>query len=133
MKCRKQNNLVKKDLKQKKQFAYRYGIEAEAIAVEFLVRLGFEILETRYKVFCGEIDIVAKDGEYLVFLEVKARNKIDSMEFISCAKRKKICRAANYYLMENNLDQYTPIRFDYIIIQGSIVLEHVTNAWEYVE
>ena len=53
-----------------KKFLGRAG---EVKAAEFLKKKGYKIIKTNYKTYCGEIDIIANDGEYTVFVEVKTR------------------------------------------------------------
>jgi len=83
----------------------------------------------------GEIDIVAKDGKDIVFIEVKTRRSIKfgmGMEAVSYRKQEKIKKVALYYLKVNN-PAFSNIRFDVIDIhiknQCVIEIEHVENAF----
>ena len=78
----------------------------------------------------GEIDIVAKDGEYLVFCEVKYRSdaqKGSPLEAVDARKQKAIFRCALFYLTEKHLGE-VPCRFDVIGIEGTRIT-HIKNAF----
>ena len=96
------------------------GAYYEREAGRYLEQMGYEILEYNYRCRFGEIDIVAKDGEYVVFCEVKYRadgRKGIPLEAVDVRKQKVIFRCAMYYLTEHHLED-VPCRFDVIGIQG---------------
>ena len=102
--------------KNKRQTGAYYEREAGC----YLEQMGYEILEYNYRCRFGEIDIVAKDGEYVVFCEVKYRadgRKGNPLEAVDVRKQKVIFRCAMYYLTEHHLED-VPCRFDVIGIQG---------------
>ena len=106
------------------------GTRYERIAGEYLKSKGYEILEYNYRCKTGEIDIVAKDGEYIVFCEVKyrsGRGKGSPLEAVDGRKQQRIFRCAACYLTERgNTDALC--RFDVIGIEGTAVT-HVKNAF----
>ena len=109
------------------------GNHYEQVAAEFLRQRGYEIIEQNY--FCkkGEIDIVAKEGEYVVFVEVKYRKDKKhgyGMEAVTKGKQKRIKQAALFYMMEHRLSMDQPIRFDVISIDGEEV-SLLPNAFSY--
>lgn len=110
----------------------RVGTEYEKIAGQCLVRHGYEILEYNYRCPKGEVDIVARQGGYLVFCEVKFRSGIKEgypEEAVGKAKQKKISESALYYLTVHGLLE-EPCRFDVISILGDRI--HVyPNAFDY--
>ena len=118
-------------MKTSKQKAYQYGMEAEAIVANIISSQGFDIICKRYHTPFGEIDIVASHGEYLVFIEVKARNKMPEHDIVPRSKIIKICKAADFYLLKHDLHQNTAIRFDYIALEGERIVTHLQNAWDY--
>ena len=82
------------------------GREGEDEAEEELLRLGYEILERNYKNKIGEIDIVAKDGEVLCFVEVKTKSGHgygSPEDMVGPRKQRKILKTAEYYLLEHDL------------------------------
>ncbi len=96
------------------------GAYYEQAAGRYLEQLGYEILEYNYRCRSGEIDIIAKDGAYVVFCEVKYRadsRKGDPLEAVDARKQNVIFRCAMYYLAEHHLND-VPCRFDVIGIQG---------------
>lgn len=110
----------------------RTGTEYERKAGAYLTECGYEILKYNFRCRMGEIDIIARDGEYLVFCEVKYRKRLEKghpSEAVDCRKRQVISKCAAYYLMsERRMD--IPCRFDVVSIEGEkIVL--IKNAFEY--
>ncbi|HON57938.1 MAG TPA: YraN family protein [Smithella sp.] len=94
------------------------GLIGEELAVSFLKKNGYKILEKNYRCPMGEVDIVARDHQSLVFVEVKTR-KSDGFgypeEAVNTKKQKKISRVALHYLQENNLTDEL-IRFDVVAV-----------------
>lgn len=107
----------------------------EQLAKEYLIQQGYDIVEQNYYCQKGEIDIVARDGAYLVFVEVKYRknHKIGSaLEAIDWNKKKRICNTALVYMMERKISIERPIRFDVVAIdKEEIVL--IKNAFDYFQ
>lgn len=109
------------------------GSKYEEQACNYLSEHGFTILERNFYAKHGEIDIIAKKGEYLCFVEVKYRKDTrygSAMESVSYYKQRAICLSAREYLYKKHLPESTPIRFDVIAIQGE-VLSLMENAFEY--
>lgn len=109
------------------------GAAYEQIAAAHLISKGLEILEFNYRCKMGEIDIIAKDGEYLVFVEVKYRanhQKGYPLEAISIQKQKTISKCALHYMMVHRLTD-VPVRFDVVGILGE-EKEHIKNAFDFI-
>lgn len=103
----------------------------ERQAGRYLEDKGYRILQYNYRCRIGEIDIVAQDGQTLVFCEVKYRGTLHYGSPLSAVGRQKqrtIARCAGYYLMENRIGE-CPCRFDVIGISPEEV-RHVENAFE---
>lgn len=109
--------------------AYKYGLQGEEIASFYLQELGFEILSTRYKTKHGEIDIIAKKEELLIFVEVKARNAPMHMELITDSQISRSCNAASVFIAENTHYSEYQMRFDFISIIDGEIQEYIENAW----
>lgn len=110
------------------------GNDYEEKAAEFLRQKNFLVLEQNFYSRWGEIDLVAKDGRYLVFAEVKYRrgnSHGNPLEAVDAKKQKKICRTASYYFVKNGYEEIPPCRFDVIAIMGSGEIVHIENAFEY--
>ncbi|MEY8337344.1 YraN family protein [Lachnospiraceae bacterium 62-35] len=98
------------------------GAEKEALAASYLEHRGCRILEWNHRNHCGEIDLILKDGDFLVFAEVKYRKNLRNgypEEAVDIQKRMRIRRCAGLYLAGHNPD--IPCRFDVISILG----EHI--------
>ena len=109
------------------------GKLGEDLAVQYLTDKGYEILERNWRNIHKEIDIIAKEGDDLVIVEVKARQSDEYGEpDIAVTKRKQrmLIAAANAYILRNNLDMST--RFDIVSIvfkDGEPVIEHIEDAF----
>ena len=110
-----------------------FGKLGEEIAANYLVGKGYEIVERNWRNTHKEIDIIAKDGEDLVSVEVKTRQTDEYGNPDIAVTRKKqrlLIAAANAYLFMNKLDVET--RFDIISIifkDGEPVIEHIEDAF----
>lgn len=94
-----------------------------------------EILEMNYRCKMGEIDLIGKDGPYLVFFEVKYRvdeKKGYAAEAIDRKKQYRICRVADYYRISHHVKANQGIRFDAIVIDNNKA-RWIKNAYEYQE
>ena len=110
-----------------------YGKRSEIIAADYLKKKGYKILETNYKNKAGEIDVVAKDKDYIVFVEVKARTSQKfghPFDAIDERKQQKIRVVASLYMVKNS--KYgTNCRFDAISILGleNPEITHIVDAF----
>ena len=96
------------------------GADGERLAAQYLERRGYRILEHNYRTRMGEIDLIAKDGGTLVFVEVKARTDErfgGPAEAITKAKQARIGRLAQQYLAARRLADRL-CRFDVVLIRG---------------
>lgn len=106
------------------------GSEYEKAAGRYLEEKGYRIIEYNYRCRYGEIDLIAKDGECLVFCEVKYRSgkrKGHPLEAVDKRKQKVIFKCALHYLSEKKMGEI-PCRFDVIGIENSETV-HITNAF----
>ena len=98
----------------------RTGLYYETQAAVFLEKQGYQILERNFRCPAGEIDLIAKEGGYLCFVEVKYRSERETgtpEEAVDAKKQKRISRAALYSLMKQGLGDTTPCRFDVVGIR----------------
>lgn len=111
------------------------GTEKENLAAEYLKKKGYFIIEKNYRVRQGEIDLIARDGMCIVFVEVKYRadgRSGDALEAVTGAKIRQISKTALFYLNQEKISiDNTPIRFDVIGINGDSIM-HVENAFDFV-
>ncbi len=111
----------------------KIGTEYERIAGKYLEREGYVILAYNYRCRLGEIDIVAREGNYLVFCEVKYRSGTKSghpSEAVDFKKQKILSRCALYYIMKENARE-VPCRFDVISIYDEQIMV-IKNAFDYI-
>ena len=109
---------------EQKRYKKTYGDKGEELAVRYLEHAGYRILVKNFRCRQGEIDIIAKEKQYLCFIEVKRRKNINSghpSEAVNPWKIKHICRTALVYLQMYHLPDTTPVRFDVISIVGEEV------------
>lgn len=109
------------------------GREKEELAEEYLCQQGYKILEKNFYGRFGEIDIIAREGDTLVFAEVKYRKSErlgNPLEAVDARKQKRICRTALYYFAKHHISDSTPCRFDVIGIIGDDIT-HIKNAFEF--
>lgn len=112
----------------------RIGAEGENIATNFLIQKGYEIITRNWRFGPKEIDIVARDGETMVFVEVKTRSTLAfelPQEAVTKKKMKNLVEAADAYLTQNNISLES--RFDIVgVLNGNPpkVIEHIAGAWQ---
>jgi putative endonuclease len=106
------------------------GRKAEELAASFLQAKGLTIIEKNFRAKVGEIDIVAKDGDEVVFVEVRARASRDfggAAASVGGAKRRRLIRAAKLWLQARGWDG--ACRFDVVALDGGS-LEHMPSAFD---
>lgn len=111
----------------------KIGSIGEELAVNYLKCKGYNILQRNYKTVYGEADIIAKDKETLVFIEVKTRSNLSfgyPFESVNLKKQERLRKIALYYLKNVNIQSL--IRFDVISINtenGLNKIEHIKDAF----
>jgi len=114
------------------------GREGEALAVKFLKKKGYKVLEKNFRTRFGEIDIIAVDHGTLAFVEVKARAGArfgSPMEAVGARKQSHLTLAANIYMEEHGIIDKS-VRFDVVGILGEgpeAQIELLRNAFDAVE
>jgi putative endonuclease len=111
------------------------GKLGEEIAVDFLEKNGYEILETNWTFQKAEVDIIAQKGDLLAVIEVKTRSSLDyglPQDFVKPKKIQLLVKAINEYVIANDLD--VEVRFDIIAIHAigsNFEIEHLEAAFYY--
>ncbi len=108
------------------------GSRYEEMAASYLRSLGCRILQQNFRCPLGEIDLIVRDGDCLVFTEVKYRydGAYGSGQFhVDRRKQHTIFRVAEWYLMKANSTDI-PCRFDVIAVSGDGEITHIKNAFE---
>jgi putative endonuclease len=109
------------------------GKLGEELAVEFLQKEGYEILETNWVFQKAEVDIIAKKENTLAIVEVKTRSSLDfglPQDFVKPKKIQLLVKAVNEYVISNDLE--IEVRFDIIAIHKegkSFAIEHLIDAF----
>ena len=115
-------------------YRQKLGKTGENLAAQFLQRKGYQILERNYRKYRGEIDLIARDGNCLVFVEVKTAR---SREFghpvlkVDRRKREQLGKIAMAYYQEHELEDQES-RFDVVTVVfrgGKAEIEHFENAF----
>jgi putative endonuclease len=111
--------------------AFQLGLSAESRAAMLLVAKAYRILARRWKTPFGEIDIVARRRQTLVFAEVKARDNIDdAVEAVTERTKERIIRAAEMWLAHRPEYGNAEIRFDVILVAPGKIPKHIVNAFD---
>ncbi|MDR2196006.1 MAG: YraN family protein [Gallionellaceae bacterium] len=106
------------------------GEQAEQIAAEYLQRQGLAIVERNYRCRYGEIDLILRDGDTLVFAEVRLRSSGSfggAAVSIDAAKQARLIRAAEHYLATQ--PRLPPCRFDAVLLSSLNDIEWIKNAF----
>lgn len=106
------------------------GQGGEAAAQRFLVKQGYDILETNWSCKIGEIDLIVRKGKMIVFVEVKTSKTIDAArQRIGFAQQRRIANAAQIWIRENAFEPQYFFRFDAILVGANQKLQHIEGAW----
>ena len=115
---------------ERRRGAHLYGLKAESIAALLLRLKGYTILAQRFVVSGGEIDLIARRGGTVAFVEVKARANLEVAAIaISAAKRRRIARAARVWLSRNQWAAGLTLRGDAIFVAPRRLPRHAADAF----
>ena len=115
-------------------FKKQVGNKGESLAENYIKRKGYKIIQRNYRCRLGEIDIIAKDDDTIVFIEVRTKqneNFGSPQDSVTSTKISKISKTALRFIQEKNLSGFS-YRFDFIAItfsQGKPNIEHIENAF----
>ena len=110
--------------------AERHGHRSELIAAWWLRLKGYRILARRYRTKLGEIDLIARRGDIIAFVEVKRREDlITGLEAVTPQARVRIRRAAEVYIRRNPALAERVLRFDVMVITPWAWPRHIVDAW----
>ena len=114
---------------------YKTGQFGEQAAFDYLTEHGVTILHKNFRCRRGEIDLIGRDGEYLIVAEVKTRRGSGSgtpAEAVDYRKQKRIAAAFRYYCMKYQVPEYEPVRFDVIEVNEDLKCHWIKNAFEWM-
>ena len=107
------------------------GARAESVAASYLQQHGLKLVESNYRSRFGEIDLILRDGETLVFAEVRQRSSNNfggAAASIDARKQQRLILTAQHYLA--SLPRIPPCRFDALLLDAAENIEWVKNAFE---
>ncbi len=115
--------------------AKKVGERAEHLAQEYLEQKGLNLVSNNYRCRRGEIDLIMRDGNFLVFIEVRYRkNDVfgSGAESVTLQKQRRLLTAAKHYLQSEKLDEDISCRFDVISISGQYnpQIDWIVNAFQ---
>ena len=121
----------KREARPEKIAAFGLGISAESRAAVWLLAHGYRILARRWKSPLGEIDIIAARRHLLIFVEVKARAKLDdAAEAVTERQKQRIAAAAEIWLAANLMPAIRDMRFDAILVAPGRLPRQIRAAFE---
>jgi len=113
-----------------RQQAWRFGHMGETVSAWMLRSKGYRVVMRRFKTPVGEIDLICRRGNLLVFVEVKARRRQHvNDQLLSGAQRRRISRAALVFLQRYPAFANHDIRFDMVVICPWTYPRHLEGAW----
>jgi putative endonuclease len=114
-----------------RQIAFAFGLSAESRAAAYLIAKGYRIVARRWRSPVGEIDIVARRRGTLVFVEVKARERLDdAAEAVIERQQRRIVAAAEAWLATHPDDAARDMRFDVVLVAPRSLPRHIMAAFD---
>jgi len=114
----------------RRRAAYRSGHSGERLAALRLILTGYRVLARRYRTKVGEIDLIARRGDVVAFIEVKRRAHLaQGLEAVTPQARTRIRRAAELYLRRNPALAERALRFDVMVVTPWAWPRHIVDAW----
>lgn len=113
--------------------SHELGRIGENIIADYITKLGYKVVERNFECNQGEIDIIAKDKEELVFIEVKTRTDIsygEASEAVTNTKKRHLINSIKYYIYKQKLENQ-PIRIDgaeVYINKGKVKVNYIKQA-----
>ncbi len=110
--------------------AYRLGLRAETAASLCLMLKGYRVLARRYRTPAGEIDLIAKRGNLIAFVEVKARRSVaEAVEALTPRAEQRIATAADLWLARHPAATGLMMRFDLVLVVPWRLPVHMQDAF----
>jgi putative endonuclease len=114
-----------------RQVAFALGLSAESRAAALLIAKGYRIVARRWRSPVGEVDIVARRRRTLLFVEVKARARLDdAAESVIVRQQRRIIAAAEAWLASHPDDITCDIRFDVVLVAPKSLPRHIQAAFD---
>ena len=114
-----------------RKVAFAFGLSAESRAAAYLVAKGYRIVARRWRSPVGEIDIVARRRGVLIFVEVKARERLDdAAEAVIVPQQRRIIAAAEAWLATHPQHAESDMRFDVVLVAPRSIPRHIQAAFD---
>ena len=114
-----------------RKVAFALGLSAESRAAAYLIAKGYRIVARRWRSPVGEIDIVARRRKTLIFVEVKARERLDdAAEAVIVRQQRRIIAAAEAWLATHPDDVDSDMRFDVVLVAPKSLPRHIVAAFD---
>ena len=111
--------------------AYETGLRAETKAALWLMLKGYRVIARREKTRAGEIDLIARRGRVLAFIEVKARGDVtEAAQALGAVQRERLMRAASLFVASRPALQAFDMRFDLMLVAPRSFPRHIPDAWQ---
>lgn len=124
------SDAVKLSQAQRGSMSYHAGLAAEGRIAQDYARRGFTVADQRWRGKSGEIDLIVRDGDGLIFVEVKqSRNFERAALALSAAQMRRLYRSAEEYLGTQPLGSLTDVRFDVALMNGHGEIRIIENAF----
>lgn len=115
---------------EKRKRAERRGRWSEWVAAIFLMTRGYRILALRYRVRAGEVDIIARRGDLVAFVEVKARrNLMSAIDAVSLTSQNRIRAAGDHWLARQPDAARLSLRYDIVAVMPWTWPRHIEGAF----
>jgi putative endonuclease len=115
----------------RRQEAFRLGLSAESRAAALLIAKGYRIAARRFRSPAGEIDIVARRRRLVIFVEVKARGRLDDAAWsVTPRQQARIVGAAEAWLAQHPEDAACDMRFDAMLVAPGRMPQHIKAAFD---
>lgn len=110
--------------------SYHAGLSAEDSVAQFYLRAGMVVVARRWRGTAGEVDVIARDGDQVIFIEVKkSRSHAAAAEHLSPRQMRRIWQTASEYLGTEPKGQDTEARFDVALVDSIGRIEILQNAF----
>lgn len=108
--------------------SYLKGVKSEDLVAQHFESVGFSLIKKRYKTKYGEIDLILRKNQSILFVEVKSRNKNVSLDNVITQKQlMRNYSAAEFFLSENYQYQDYECQFDLVIVMRNKIFQHIKN------
>lgn len=110
--------------------SYQAGLAAETLVEQLYERSGRKVCARRWRGSSGEIDLIARDGAEVIFIEVKhSKTHAMAAEHLGLRQMARIYAAASEFIGQEPAGQLTPVRFDVALVDGRGAIEVLENAF----